>query len=211
MCVQCAAHMAEPEGAAAAFLMSGSFDKSCLSHASRHERRPRVPFAKRWGTEWARRFEVLLLQRLFFCCKFGKLLTKLFGLNHVRPSNCYRRGGFHEPFVLRSSFPTLQSSSKGFLLHLSRLICTQVQEIGAFPQTCHNSALFPLHSPATASPRGGVGVRGRGTLPKKPWEIQTVCETSSAINKCIHSFKAIPGLIKSPQEPNGGKGTSRPG
>lgn len=161
MCVQCAAHMAEPEGAAA-FLMSGSFDKSCLSHASRHERWPRVLLAKRWGTEWARWFEVLLLQRLFFCCKFGKLLTKLFGLNHVRSSNCYRRGGLREPFVLQSSFPTVQSSAKGFLLHLSRLICTQVQEIGAFPQPCHNSALFPLHSSATASPRGGGGSAEEG-------------------------------------------------
>lgn len=93
----------------------------------------------------------------FFRCKFGKLLTKLFGLNHVRPNERYRRGGLRGHFVLQSAFPALQSSAKGFLLHLSHVACTQVQEMGAFPQPCHNSALFPLYSPATAGPRGDAG------------------------------------------------------
>lgn len=52
---------------------------------------------------------------------------------------------------------------------------------------------------------GGMRGRGGGTLSKQPWEIQTGCESSSAINKCIHSFKAIPVQIKSLQEPNGGE------
>lgn len=103
---QCAVHMAEPEGAAPAFLASGSPDKPCLSPAPRHERR--VPFPKRWGTERARQLGFLLLQRfcLFICFrrKFGRLLTKLFGLNHVSPNARSGRGRASRPLCISECF-----------------------------------------------------------------------------------------------------------
>lgn len=102
----CSAH-GRAGGAAPAFLTGGSFDKSRFPHAPGHGRRPRVPLAKRWGPERARRFGFLLLQRLFFfspAVNLAKPLTKPFGLNRVGPNESSRRGGLRRPFVLRSAF-----------------------------------------------------------------------------------------------------------
>ncbi|XP_068550401.1 uncharacterized protein [Anas acuta] len=115
---QCAAHMAEPEGAAPAFLASGSPDKPCLSPAPRHERR--VPFPKRWGTERARQLGFLLLQRfcLFICFrrKFGRLLTKLFGLNHVSPNARSGRGRASRPLCISECFHRSAVPGQGFFM-----------------------------------------------------------------------------------------------
>lgn len=115
---QCAVHMAEPEGAAPAFLASGSPDKPCLSPAPRHERR--VPFPKRWGTERARQLGFLLLQRfcLFICFrrKFGRLLTKLFGLNHVSPNARSGRGRASRPLCISECFHRSAVPGQGFFM-----------------------------------------------------------------------------------------------
>lgn len=46
----------------------------------------------------------------FWRCKFGKLLTKLFGLNQLRPNESYRGEGLRGPFAPPRSFPALQPS-----------------------------------------------------------------------------------------------------
>lgn len=42
-------------------------------------------------------------------------------------------------------------------MHLSRPLCTQAQEMGAFPQPRRDSAVFPLYPSATVGPRGNAG------------------------------------------------------
>lgn len=67
----------------------------------------------------------LILQHFFFFffprCKFSKLLTKLFGLHHIRPNESYSRGQLRGPFVLQSVLPLCSPQPKGFycISHIS--------------------------------------------------------------------------------------------
>lgn len=106
-CTPCAAHMATPRGCPS--IPAGRLgDKSCLSHSpsSGGGRVCRLPKGER-ASSTAR---VPSSAAAFCRCKFCKLLTKLFGLNQVRPSESCRGEKLRGLFAPPRSFLALQPS-----------------------------------------------------------------------------------------------------
>ncbi|XP_074406327.1 uncharacterized protein LOC141730689 [Zonotrichia albicollis] len=143
MCTQCAAHMAAPSvpaggpGTSPACRMLRGAERAACQRGDRASSTARVPPPA----------------AAFWRCKFGKLLTKVFGLNQVR--------GASRALCTSPLLPC--SAALGFLLQRSRPVCTRAQEMGAFPQPRRNSAQFPC---ILLQLRVHGGMRGRGRIIK---------------------------------------------